>query len=441
MADPSSESTQTAKMKVVICPYCGETQPASERCRVCQGLFEPLSRQATHNAMGPWFIRNPSNPHQPGCSYEMLVKMVDRGQINRYTIVRGPTTKQFWTVARHTPGVAHLLGYCHNCDAAVSKKDLGCAKCGAPFGAYLERNYMGLPEIKPLPWESDTPDATDQWGTHFGPPRPQATGLSSFGTDEELAAGGGRMGSPAMVSPRMNGGTGVGTATAPAGVASSSLSVARVLDDDSSHAAARQRTLERRLNQQQQSIRWLLVAVGAVVLIALLFAFDVFSGGSEEASTDGNDGSVDAAEDEASGSDEVESVSLSEDTSDQITGYDRTEYAPHDAPKASLANGRETEVQIVPEQIPETSNAGDTARPQQPDPFAIEFDRAQGLLRQARDENVEIDARIAAMTDAIGILEQLSAVAPPESHTVLPAEELEALRTELKRLETKKWFD
>ena len=87
-----------SKTKVLICPYCGETQPHDERCRSCSGLFEPLSRQATHNAMGPWFLRDPDRPFQPGCSYETLVRLVDRGVVTRYSIIRGPTSKQFWTV-------------------------------------------------------------------------------------------------------------------------------------------------------------------------------------------------------------------------------------------------------------------------------------------------------------------------------------------------------
>ena len=92
----------TTKTKVLICPYCGETQTTAERCRGCGGLFEPLSRQATHNAMGPWFVRDPGKPFHPGCNYETLIRMIDRGQVTKYSIVRGPTTKQFWTVAKHS---------------------------------------------------------------------------------------------------------------------------------------------------------------------------------------------------------------------------------------------------------------------------------------------------------------------------------------------------
>ena len=41
----------TTKTKVLICPYCGDTQAAGERCRVCGGLFEPLSREIARAAV------------------------------------------------------------------------------------------------------------------------------------------------------------------------------------------------------------------------------------------------------------------------------------------------------------------------------------------------------------------------------------------------------
>jgi len=178
------------KTKVVICPYCGETQSATERCRGCGGLFEPLSRQATHNAMGPWFIRDPGKPFQPGCSYETIVRMIDRGQVSKYSIVRGPTSRQFWTVAKHLPGVAHLLGYCHNCDASVDPGDNGCHVCGVSFGAYLDRNYLGLPDVRPLPWEAGIENSSSRQSGDVaaGPPgrAPGAVGISGFASDDEL---------------------------------------------------------------------------------------------------------------------------------------------------------------------------------------------------------------------------------------------------------------
>ena len=57
---------EMAKTKVVSCPYCGVSQPAEDLCRSCGGLYDDLSRQATQNDMGPWFVRMPNRPFQPG---------------------------------------------------------------------------------------------------------------------------------------------------------------------------------------------------------------------------------------------------------------------------------------------------------------------------------------------------------------------------------------
>lgn len=261
------------KTKVVICPYCGETQPAAERCRACGGLFEPLSRQATHNAMGPWFLRDPGKPFHPGCSYETVVKMVDRGQITKYSIVRGPTTRQFWTVAKHVPGVAHLLGYCHNCDTPVKPSDHGCHACGVPFGAYLDRNYMGLPEVRPLPWEAD---AEEHAG---GPGREHGAGgrISGFATDAELlghgqpAAAATHPGPAAPRAPRVP--RAAGAAGAPQNVPAPDGH--SVFDEQTSSAVAR--ALRRRLASQQRTTRLMAFLAVAALVILVVTNFNALS--------------------------------------------------------------------------------------------------------------------------------------------------------------------
>jgi hypothetical protein len=435
MPESQNEERSAARMKVVICPYCGETQPAGERCRVCLGLFEPLSRQATHNAMGPWFIRNPGNPFQPGMSYETLVKMVDRGQINRYTIVRGPTTKQFWTVARHTPGVAHLLGYCHSCDTPVNKKELGCAKCGAPFGAYLERNYLGLPEIKPLPWEAETPDATDQWGAHFGTPRPQATGLSSFGTDEELSGGASRMAATTVLPPpALNGGAHAGTsAPAPARPAPA---LASVLEADQSHLAARQRSLERRLAHQQRTIRWLIIIAAAAVVAALLFALGIF-----ESEADQGEHSNPASGSDSAPLQEATTGRPTDDDQEALDnqgrpGDEQAQRGEEPAPPSSEGGAVEADQRAA-----QPGDAGAVLdSPGPADPFHLEFTRAEGLIAQSRDESANIDDRIARLTEAIAILKQIELAAPPESRPANLTDLIAAQERELKRLEVKRWL-
>lgn len=132
------------KPKVVLCPYCGHAQQQDEKCLACGGLFEPLSRRATQIAMGPWTIRSKAHPFRPGCSYPVLVQMIEAGRVGPMTVLRGPTTRQFWSVARNVPGVSHLVGYCHACGAHVSKDDTNCPSCAAVFKAVKTRNELGL---------------------------------------------------------------------------------------------------------------------------------------------------------------------------------------------------------------------------------------------------------------------------------------------------------
>lgn len=175
-----------AKRRLIICPYCGDAQPVVERCRSCSGLFESLSRQATHNSMGPWFIREELRPFTPGCSYETMVKMIRRGRITRLTIVRGPTTRQFWTIAKRVPGLSHLLGFCYECAASVDPGDHACHACGASFGVILDRNYLGLPEYRPMPWETDPPrerSETDPIRPVESMPEPTRPGDQSAGSE------------------------------------------------------------------------------------------------------------------------------------------------------------------------------------------------------------------------------------------------------------------
>ncbi len=144
MANGSS-SSKSSSPRVVLCPYCGHTQPQNnERCASCGGLFEALSLKATQAAMGPWFIRDKSMPFRPGCSYETLVRMASIGRITATTVLRGPTTHQFWSIARNVPGVSHLVGYCYNCRAHVDAKLPACPKCSTKFGRVRARNELGL---------------------------------------------------------------------------------------------------------------------------------------------------------------------------------------------------------------------------------------------------------------------------------------------------------
>jgi len=149
--------TETDKVPAVqpvfVCPFCGSPTPDQPRCAHCSGPLDPLSRQATQNAMGPWFVRDEHQPFRPGCSYETILTMVARGKITAETILRGPSTSQFWYPAKRVPGVAHKLaggGVCHSCQQAVTTES-ECPRCGAVFHADPDRQFLGLMPVRALP--------------------------------------------------------------------------------------------------------------------------------------------------------------------------------------------------------------------------------------------------------------------------------------------------
>jgi hypothetical protein len=138
----------------VLCPYCGRPTLLGAKCEQCRGLLDPLSRQATQNSMGPWFLHDPQNPFRPGCSYDVIRDMVRRGRITAQTVLRGPTTRQYWMIAARAPSIANLLGKCHNCQEAVAGTEVTCHACGADFSPELDRQFMGLGPVHLLPGQA-----------------------------------------------------------------------------------------------------------------------------------------------------------------------------------------------------------------------------------------------------------------------------------------------
>ncbi|HLO40024.1 MAG TPA: hypothetical protein VK176_03310 [Phycisphaerales bacterium] len=157
LSDIPSEAGPTAvpDRKVrVLCPYCGRGTLLAARCEQCKGLLDPLSRQATQNSMGPWFIHDPANPYRPGCSYEVIREMIRRGKVTAETVLRGPTTRQYWMLAARTPSVSNLLGRCHNCQKEVQPDAIACPSCNADFSPELDRQFLGLGPVYLLPGQA-----------------------------------------------------------------------------------------------------------------------------------------------------------------------------------------------------------------------------------------------------------------------------------------------
>lgn len=390
-----------AKTKILICPYCGVTLHPAERCRGCGGLFEPLSRQATHNAMGPWFVRDPGRPFQPGCSYETLVKLVERGQVTRLTVLRGPTTRQFWTVARRVPGIAHLLGYCHQCAASVDRDQHACHACAAPFGAYLDRNYLGLPEIRPLPWEARLDDEAPATPGGFGVDGP-GRGLSRFASDEELLAGeaaGAFVAEAAVAEP------------AARRLASAAQGTPGAGGVDDYAGSALTRALQRRVANQQRTIRLLAVVTALLAVVAVATNFGTLLG-MFEAIAPGDAGVTPAA---APG--------------------------PHPAPAG--------EPVVAPPEFPPHAAGGLPVAPtdaiaQQRDPTSVpaqddRYDEALRLLVAAEEAQRPLADRIGDARLALEILAELAA-GPPEARPAGLGALIDRTRNRLERLVLKDEF-
>jgi hypothetical protein len=158
--------TIMAKQRILVCPICGETQPEIKMCRVCMVLLEPYGLLLAEGAIGPWWVRNEDLTFRPGITYDNLSALALTGKITLQSIVRGPTTRQLWKVARRVKGLSHLLGRCHNCGEHVSPKDRTCNSCDVQFLKYLDRNNMGL-----------------ELGA---PPKGETGGISSFLSDESI---------------------------------------------------------------------------------------------------------------------------------------------------------------------------------------------------------------------------------------------------------------
>ena len=141
--------------KAILCPYCGDAQKPALACRSCGGNFDQWSLAATQNDMGTWHVRDSSRPHFIGLSHEAIVAAIRAGEIGMNSIVRGPTTRQFWTLARRAPGIAHLFGRCHACQAPVTPAAPVCGTCGAVPSTPPTRNFAGLPAIERVATPAD----------------------------------------------------------------------------------------------------------------------------------------------------------------------------------------------------------------------------------------------------------------------------------------------
>ncbi len=301
-------SQANSETRTILCPYCGHMQNGGDKCDLCGGLFEPLSRKATQIAMGPWFLRDSRMPFRPGCSYEVIKKQAKAGRIKPATVLRGPTTKQFWSVARNVPGIAHLIGYCHDCGEKVDPASTTCRHCGTAFSEPDERNELGLmymteaeasraqrrlnAAIARANGEGGEEDEAgggklDKTGAATGgdsPSKPAAKGgvgmdlLADVLGDEVDMAGG---------TPETPGSAPTGSTVAPGAGRTAAPQAARsaaALDfgptDDVNDLESAESLAEG--NSRLGALTWVLVGINVLILVAVIYMFSVVASRSNE---------------------------------------------------------------------------------------------------------------------------------------------------------------
>jgi hypothetical protein len=103
-----------------------------------------LSEIATQLAMGPWYVRDEDRPFMPGFNEGILRQQITAGRITANTILRGPTTNQFWKNAADVQGVSRLMGTCHACHQPVEPTDTACQFCKADLSLPSDVDTLGL---------------------------------------------------------------------------------------------------------------------------------------------------------------------------------------------------------------------------------------------------------------------------------------------------------
>jgi len=128
------------------CVYCGQViARGSERCSHCRTSFSLAVRRASREILGPWFYLDPRNPSGRGVTFEMLIKMVEKGRLRADSIVRGPTTHQDWMYAAEAPRLAKYLGLCPHCFASAKPEDTYCTSCQLNMNERPADSRPGVP--------------------------------------------------------------------------------------------------------------------------------------------------------------------------------------------------------------------------------------------------------------------------------------------------------
>lgn len=162
-----------------VCPFCG-TQRETDvgACTQCSLEDTPTTRSATRSKLGPWYVLQSRNPSAPGMNFATLMALVQKGRVTARSVLRGPTTGQFWRHAAKVKGVSREFLLCWNCGGDVAKNARACPNCKRlqepPLNpdVLLENGEFSSEELAEAMWSDHTPESSQMAGSPAPRPAP-----------------------------------------------------------------------------------------------------------------------------------------------------------------------------------------------------------------------------------------------------------------------------
>jgi hypothetical protein len=168
-----------------VCPFCG-TQRETDlgACLHCSLEDTPTTRSATRSKLGPWYVLQSRNPSAPGMNFATLMVLVQKNRVTARSVIRGPTTGQFWRHAAKVKGVSREFGLCWNCGGDVAKNARACPACKRlqepPLNpdVLLEATEVNGEDLAEAMWSDNVPASSQMPGSSgaggHGSPRQSA---------------------------------------------------------------------------------------------------------------------------------------------------------------------------------------------------------------------------------------------------------------------------
>lgn len=158
-----------------VCPFCG-TQRETDlgACLHCSLEDTPTTRSATRSKLGPWYVLQSRNPSAPGMNFATLMVLVQKNRVTARSVIRGPTTGQFWRHAAKVKGVSREFGLCWNCGGDVAKNARACSACKRlqepPLNpdVLLEATEVNGEDLAEAMWSDNVPASSQMPGSSVG---------------------------------------------------------------------------------------------------------------------------------------------------------------------------------------------------------------------------------------------------------------------------------